>query len=63
MKIQPVRGTHDLFGEELNKTKIIENIIRKIANNFDFNEIITPIFESSDLFIKPLGEHSDVVLK
>ena len=63
MKIQPVRGTHDLFGEELNKTKIIENIIRKIANNFDFDEIITPIFESSDLFIKPLGEHSDVVLK
>ena len=63
MKIQPVRGTHDLFGEELDKTKLIENIIRKIARNFDFNEIVTPIFESSELFIKPLGEHSDVVLK
>ena len=29
----------------------------------EFKEIQTPIFEFSDLFAKPLGEHSDVVLK
>ena len=63
MKIQPVRGTHDLFGEQLLKYKKVEEIIKKIANIYSFEEIITPIFESTDLFKKPLGENSDVVLK
>ena len=63
MKIQPLRGTHDYFDIELKKIKIIEKFIRDKAANFGFSEIITPIFESSDLFKKPLGEQSDVVLK
>ncbi len=38
-------------------------MIKVSANSFGFDEIITPIFESSNLFSKPLGEQSDVVLK
>lgn len=63
MKIQPVRGTHDIYGIDLEKFNIIEKMIKVSANSFGFDEIITPIFESSDLFSKPLGEKSDVVLK
>ena len=63
MKIQPVRGTHDLYGEMLNKFKRIQTKVDNLANIYDFNEIITPIFESNELFKKPLGEQSDVVLK
>jgi len=63
MKIQPVRGTHDIYGADLEMFNIIEKIIKDAANSFGFSEIITPIFESSDLFSKPLGERSDVVLK
>ena len=63
MKPQPVRGTHDIYGNDLEKFNIIEKLIKVSANSFGFNEIITPIFESSDLFSKPLGEQSDVVLK
>ncbi len=37
--------------------------VKDTAKKFGFNELITPIFESSELFKKPLGEHSDVVLK
>ena len=62
-KIQPVRGTHDLVGRDLILYKHIEKIISKIAYDYDFTEIITPIFEKSALFQKPLGQHSDVVLK
>ena len=62
-KIQPVRGTHDLVGKDLILYKHIEKIISKIAYDYDFAEIITPIFEKSELFQKPLGQHSDVVLK
>ena len=63
MKIQPVRGTHDLYGDKLTKYKKIEKTINNFAKIYDFNEIITPIFESTELFKKPLGEQSDVVLK
>jgi len=63
MKVQPVRGTHDLFSSELAKYRYLENRIKDLANIYDFNEIITPIFESTELFKKPLGEQSDVVLK
>ena len=63
MKIQPVRGTHDLYGYELAKYRYVEKLVRNFSHLYDFSEIITPVFESTDLFTKPLGEHSDVVLK
>ena len=63
MKIQPVRGTHDIYGQDLLKFRHLEAVVSEYANIYDFNEIITPIIESTDLFKKPLGEHSDVVLK
>ena len=63
MKIQPVRGTHDLFGEEIYKFNKVVAEVKNISQQFGFNEIITPIFENSALFKKPLGEQSDVVLK
>ena len=63
MKIQPVRGTHDLYGEQLSKYKKIEEVVKIQADIYDFAELVTPIFESTDLFKKPLGEESDVVLK
>ena len=63
MKLRSVRGTHDIFGEEIDKFNRISNIVSKNANLNNFKEIQTPIFEFSDLFAKPLGEQSDVVLK
>ena len=63
MKIQPVRGTHDLYGDQLSKFREIEKIVKLESNIYDFKEIVTPLFESTELFKKPLGEESDVVLK
>ena len=63
MKIKPVRGTHDLFGKEVRKFNSIITEVKEIARKFGFDEMITPIFENSELFKKPLGEQSDVVLK
>jgi histidyl-tRNA synthetase len=63
MKINPVRGTHDLFGEEINKFNKVLAEVKNISQQFGFNELMTPIFENSELFKKPLGEQSDVVLK
>lgn len=63
MKIKSVRGTHDIFGKNIKKFNIIKKIVSECAENNGFNQIITPIFEFNELFMKPLGEESDVVLK
>ncbi len=63
MKLRSVRGTHDIYGEDIEKHNIIENKVSKIAELNSFNKLETPIFEFTDLFAKPLGEQSDVVLK
>ncbi len=63
MKLRSVRGTHDIFGDKIQKFNKISNIVSTNAHLKDFQEIQTPIFEFSNLFAKPLGEQSDVVLK
>ena len=63
MKINRIRGTHDLYGEEIKKFNKIIYEVKNTARKFGFNELITPVFESSELFKKHLGEQSDVVLK
>ena len=63
MKITPIRGTHDLFGQQVLKYRAIQDLISHYSKIHNFEEIITPIFESTELFKKPLGENSDVVLK
>ena len=63
MKITPVRGTHDFFGQQVLKYRVIQDAIDHYSRIYNFAEIITPIFESTNLFKKPLGENSDVVLK
>jgi len=62
-KIQLVRGTHDLIGNDLLLYNHVKKVISEMAEYYDYNEIITPIFENSELLKKPLGEYSDVVLK
>ncbi len=62
-KLQPVRGTKDLFGEDI---KIFNNIVEtaaKRARGFGFEELQTPIFEFSEVFERNLGETSDIVSK
>ena len=63
MKIRSVRGTHDLFGDEIEKFNLIYNTVSKYAKLNSFEQLQTPVFEFTELFSKPLGEHSDVVLK
>ncbi len=63
MKLRAVRGTHDIFGKEIIKFNKIKKCVEHFGKISNFNELNTPIFELSTLFLKPLGEHSDVVLK
>ncbi len=63
MKIRSVRGTHDLYDDNIKKFNLIKDLITYKGQLQSFKELQTPIFELSELFSKPLGELSDVVLK
>ncbi len=63
MKIQAVRGMHDLFGLEGAKYEKIIEQGRFIANNYAFETIHTPIVEFCELFERNLGEESDIISK
>ncbi|MDR3438580.1 histidine--tRNA ligase [Telmatospirillum sp.] len=61
--LQPVRGTHDLLPDEARRHRLVEEIAFGIARRYGFGEIITPIFEFTEVFSRNLGETTDVVSK
>lgn len=62
-KLQPVRGTHDLLGEDARRHRKIIDTGLEVAGRYGFGEIETPIFEFTEVFKRTLGEASDVVTK
>ncbi len=61
--LQPVRGTHDLLGEDIRRHRAVVDGFRDLAERYGFAEIATPIFEFTEVFRRTLGETSDVVRK
>lgn len=61
--IQPVRGTHDLIGEDQRRHTHVVDTARRIAGVYGFDEWATPIFEDTRVFSRSLGDTSDVVSK
>ena len=62
-KLQPARGTRDIYGDEARRMNAVVETFRRVAGSYGFEEISTPIFEFTDVFRRPLGEASDVVSK
>ncbi|NVJ97259.1 MAG: histidine--tRNA ligase [Alphaproteobacteria bacterium] len=62
-KLQPARGTRDIYGEEARRMSKVVDTFRRVATSYGFEEIATPIFEFTEVFKRPLGEASDVVSK
>jgi histidyl-tRNA synthetase len=61
--LQPVRGTHDIYGENFNRYRKVIETFNRIVSLYGYKEIITPIFEYTSVFEKNLGDTSDVVSK
>jgi histidyl-tRNA synthetase len=61
--LRPVRGTHDLLGEDMRRHRHVHETARAIAGRYGFSEIETPIFEFTEVFARTLGDTSDVVTK
>ncbi len=57
------KGTKDMLPSEAYKWHYVEDIARKTAHSFGFKEIRTPIFEHTELFLRGVGETTDIVNK
>jgi len=62
-KFQPVRGTQDIFGTEGAKFSKVINAAEGLAVLYNYQPLMLPVFEATDVFARSLGETSDVVSK
>ncbi|MDW4527497.1 histidine--tRNA ligase [Rossellomorea marisflavi] len=63
MSIQIPRGTQDILPGEVEKWQYIEKVATDLCRAYQYNEIRTPIFESSELFTRGVGDTTDIVQK
>jgi histidyl-tRNA synthetase len=61
--LQPVRGTQDLLPEAMRRHRHVVDTAHRIAELYRFAEMATPIFEFTEVFARPIGEHTDIVSK
>ncbi|MCL2049981.1 MAG: histidine--tRNA ligase [Defluviitaleaceae bacterium] len=61
--LQAPRGTQDIYGEEMKIWRYIENNVRQITDVYGYSEIRVPIFEHTELFLRGVGDTTDVVQK
>lgn len=61
--ITSVKGTHDIYNNESCEFSYVENVMKRICEFFAFTEVRPPVLEHSELFVRGVGESSDVVRK
>ena len=57
------KGTKDVVPSEVYKYQYFEKIAKEVLARFNFKEIRTPTFEHTELFVRGVGEGSDIVNK
>ncbi len=57
------KGTRDMLPSDAYKWHYVEDVARKTAAQFGFKEIRTPMFEHTELFLRGVGETTDIVTK
>ena len=62
-KLSAPRGTADLFPPESRGWNELESRIAALAARYGYGEIRTPIFEPTELFVRGVGEQTDIVEK
>lgn len=63
LKIKSIRGTRDVIPAESHKWQYVERVALEVAATYGMTEIRIPTIEKTELFIKSVGETTDVVQK
>jgi histidyl-tRNA synthetase len=57
------RGTFDVLPTQSRRWQALERVVDEVCARFGYGEIRTPIFESTEVFVRTLGAETDVVTK
>jgi histidyl-tRNA synthetase len=60
---EPLPGTSDLWEPEVAEWRDLEGIARNVFNRYGYTELRTPIMERTEVFVRNLGNETDVVQK
>lgn len=63
VKMQTPKGTNDMLHVNAYKWQYVEDSLRNLAAEYGIREIRTPMFEHTELFLRGVGETTDVVQK
>lgn len=62
MIVKP-KGTHDIYGEEMKRWQYVSRVVDEVMDRYNYEMIRTPIFESTELFHRGVGDTTDIVSK
>ena len=62
-RFQSIKGFYDILPEATPLWFKLEDAARKILSQYGYNNIRMPIVEPTDLFVRSVGEHTDIVEK
>ena len=57
------KGTYDLTFKEAKKVQYINDVLASMCEKYNYEFIRTPVFESSELFHRGIGDATDIVTK
>lgn len=63
MEYKAPRGTHDIWGKQAEALQRLEDASRSVFQRYNFGEIRVPTFEDANLFVRSIGETTDIVEK
>jgi histidyl-tRNA synthetase len=63
MNYQAVKGMADIFGAEARRYSVLESLARVLGSRYGYEEIRTPLVEPTELFVRSIGETTDIVEK
>lgn len=63
MNLNAPRGTRDILPEEADRRRALERSFADVCERYGFGEIRVPTFEHTELFVRGVGDASDIVRK
>ena len=62
-KIKAIYGTRDILPDEVDRWRKIISTVSRISASYNYDFIMPPIFEATELFARGIGEISDIVAR
>ena len=62
-RLQSIRGIHDGLPEEVSRWRRVEAAAHRVFGRFAFAEVRLPVLEPTELFVRSIGESTDIVSK